>query len=806
MDINISLEQGKQFKKLQKNIATKTKIKEAYSNNYLNSVINNETKQFVSLQKKTKEGFDNINNTNTNDTPNITKPILTTPDVVEIQTLEQQYNSLIQQLSVKQQSILEEDRNYIDRTDKNQNKFLNNNIQLTDGSKGYVNNSGVVKWYGTEDVFNNTAGKNGCPSNNNMMSVNFAQNAEYQNPGASIPVDPALKVGSYMLNGQGCGNEGKNVYVSKMINSNKSTNIGCYNNTDGNAMIRYFTTNEAACKTFAINQGYKYYGLGDYDSNTNNGTCYFSNDKTSATQYGNATNINTPVAIWSTNTNGKGVSFLNISTEGSIQLCATDGSIIYETTKDKTCTKSYSISNKTDAKGNDIKKLSGTTLDNCKKTCYDNPQCAGFAMNNSTNSECWIKSNISKTSKKSNRDLYTKLPTKSNISNCVFFLTLQSDGNLCIYRGNSPQNNKGGGAVWCSMTNGKQQQANSDWLSTKGKYGKSFLTSGQTLSLGEWIGSDDGKMRLLLQQDGNLVLQTSINTPGCVTNPKDNMVYGNKGVISIYELEAGGIKNNMGKLGYVDDNSDLREYPASMIGNSNDYNIQQNTSYMPASGNDVINQSTVKNIDECQTACTNNNNCKGFMLAQSSNICVQYKNTNGSIFNGAQGYTFGERKPKLLNDASCGLDYTEIDTNQWQNYNKGEKMLSTTKCGYGLIRENTYQEMLDIQLNMLDVANKIVDKLNTIVTNTNNTINQGTDMNWANEQLTKYKQIQNSLANLQHKPTIVSSKQEGFLNMTDINGMLSDSNINVLAANYNYILWSIFALGLVTITLKHINK
>lgn len=55
MDINISLEQGKQFKKLQKNIASKTKIKEAYSNNYLNSVINNETKQFVSLQKKQKK-------------------------------------------------------------------------------------------------------------------------------------------------------------------------------------------------------------------------------------------------------------------------------------------------------------------------------------------------------------------------------------------------------------------------------------------------------------------------------------------------------------------------------------------------------------------------------------------------------------------------------------------------------------------------------------------------------------------------------------------------------------------------------
>lgn len=799
MDMNISLNQGKQFKKLQSKIKKDTVIKEAYtnkskenSNNYMENVINSQTMDFVSLQSF-KEGFENV----------------TTPVLSNLGVLQKQYDTLLSQLDLKEKAMIEGEKSYIDRTDKTKNKFLNKNIKLTDGTQGYVTDAGIVKWYGTNDVFNNTAGKNNCPSSNDTVPVNFGQTAEYQKNGATIPVDPNLLVGSYMLSGQSCGNEGKNVYVSQMISNTKSTNIGCYYNTDNKAMTTNINnTNVDNCKNMAIQGGYTYYGLGNYQADTQTGTCYLGKDKATVTQFGIAQNINTPVAIWSSNTQGKGVSFLTISTEGSLQLCATDGTVIYETTKDPSCTKSYSISNKKDSKGNDIKKLSGTTLDTCKKTCYDNPQCSGFAMNSSTNSECWLKSDVSKTSNKSDRTLYTKLPNKSQMANCVFFLTLQADGNVCIYKGSSPQNNKGGGAVWCTMTNGKQQQINNNWLSSKGKFGKSFLTTGQNLSLGEWVGSDDGKLQLILQQDGNLVLYTSTSSPSCITNTKDNMIYGNKGVVSIYELPSAGIKDNLGKLGYVDDNGDLHEYPNSMIGNSDNYNINQNTYYVPTT-NSILNSSNISSVDDCQKACSTNNNCKSFLHETTSNVCTQFNNNNGIIRPNTQGYTFGERKPKLLNDASCGLDYTEIDTNQWQNYNKGEQMMTTSKCGYGSIRENQYQEMLDIKLSMLDVANKLVDELNKLIAETNNNTQQVADTNWLNEQLTKYKIVQESLKDLRQPsvPTNNSnSTKESFMTMGDLQGMLNDSKINVLSYNYNYILWTIFAVGLGLITLKHITK
>jgi hypothetical protein len=43
-------------------------------------------------------------------------------------------------------------------------------------------------------------------------------------------------------------------------------------------------------------------------------------------------------------------------------------------------------------------------------------------------------------------------------------------------------------------------------------------------------------------------------------------------------------------------------------------------------------------------------------------------------------------------------------------------------------------------------------------------------------------------------------------NINDINGMLSDTDLIVLQENYSYILWSILAVGILTITLSTIKK
>jgi hypothetical protein len=48
--------------------------------------------------------------------------------------------------------------------------------------------------------------------------------------------------------------------------------------------------------------------------------------------------------------------------------------------------------------------------------------------------------------------------------------------------------------------------------------------------------------------------------------------------------------------------------------------------------------------------------------------------------------------------------------------------------------------------------------------------------------------------------------KEGLLTMNDANGMLSESDLLVLSGNYSYILWSILAVSIVTITLNIMKK
>ena len=48
--------------------------------------------------------------------------------------------------------------------------------------------------------------------------------------------------------------------------------------------------------------------------------------------------------------------------------------------------------------------------------------------------------------------------------------------------------------------------------------------------------------------------------------------------------------------------------------------------------------------------------------------------------------------------------------------------------------------------------------------------------------------------------------QGGFdINMNDVNSMLSDSDITILQSNYSYIMWSVLAVGLLSVTVNTVK-
>ena len=141
-------------------------------------------------------------------------------------------------------------------------------------------------------------------------------------------------------------------------------------------------------------------------------------------------------------------------------------------------------------------------------------------------------------------------------------------------------------------------------------------------------------------------------------------------------------------------------------------------------------------------------------------------------------------------------------------------MTSDTQCRNSIISQEEQKKYGDIisQLNIL--GNDIVLKMEKLYNQNNNNFKE---LNINSEQfkkdLEKYKltnlRIQKNINGLQN---FQSNNIEGMQNLSnsldfnDLNGMLSDSDLRVLQENYTYIMWSILAVGILTITINTMKK
>ena len=299
----------------------------------------------------------------------------------------------------------------------------------------------------------------------------------------------------------------------------------------------------------------------------------------------------------------------------------------------------------------------------------------------------------------------------------IYYLILQDDGNMCIYRGSGPNDNQG--LIWESKTNGQQQQSNPAYTAAKGKYGQNWIASGSGLSVGDWVGSTDGSTYLLMQSDGNLVLYTSGNSENC-QKMKDGNTGGGEGANALYELSEVGIPANLGKIGYVDSNSLLSIY--------GDSNIQQTTNGQPP----------------------------------------KLKNLPVGISN------------KIVN----------VDSLVFENYPKSDKLDNS----YGLANANTTQKQ------ELDQLKTRLDQISQQLSDNTGSLNSD-EIKVENQSTLQTKSIANYLK--EYKTTNEKIKNS---NSSNIIGIVNDSDINVLKENYNYLFWSILAVGTVLVTMNITKK
>ena len=181
-------------------------------------------------QKVQKEGF----TTNTDITSTNYKPVLINEytrmnrtnaqnqsDLSELQSLQSQYNDLLSQYSDLTNQIKGATQENIDRVSPN-NPYLSKNATLNNskgelpvissGTGGYVTSQGMFKSYPDDNTYSITSGKNGCPTD-------FIQNVELDK------YSKTFIQGKDMIAGQSCGNEGSDVYVSKLNDNPVGTYI-----------------------------------------------------------------------------------------------------------------------------------------------------------------------------------------------------------------------------------------------------------------------------------------------------------------------------------------------------------------------------------------------------------------------------------------------------------------------------------------------------------------------------------------------------------------------------------------------------
>lgn len=766
--------------------------------------------KFNKKQNKIKEGFDNIYSLKSQQVLDKTKKIT---DKSIIDNLKQTYQTTLDEYNVLLKGLSNDTREFIDRTSAN-NPYLNKYIRFTDGTISYVTNQGVAKPFNSMEIYNAVSGKNGCPSNNTLIQLNISYSSSYI-IGSIIPTTPQLIVGSPMVIGMSCGNEGTNVYTNSINNNPSSSYIGCYNDngTEGKAMTEVGNTTFNNCQQYTVDNGFQFFGAQDIklDGTIN---CSVSNDLSNSQKYGLAIEIQ-PIEIWSSNTAGKSGANMMLTTQGALSVIVNNVSVF------STPNFNSKPSNYFGCYGDNPNRA--MELINKGAQSYDNISCQQiaiqkgstyYALQNSTsgkNAECSVSDDLIQSRRYGKAGNCNKLSDGSysgggysnsiyqtDDATSIYYLMLQDDGNMCVYRGSGPNDNQGG--IWCAMTNGKQKNANNNYIASKGKYGSNWIPSGSSLAPGDFVGSNDGSIYLIMQNDGNLVLYTSDTTPGC-SQTSDGKKIGSIGENTIYKInnqegftiKESMVNNNLGKLSYIDGNSKLYTYPDSNIMLSGSYEFVDKVDSV---GNDIPGAAFGDaTVEKCKDRCNKMGECYGFAYDNINNACYpknkqMYPNGQSQMNPNISLYI---RNKKVINNPlGVSSVVKNIDTIKYANYTNSGKNVGDS---YGLYDATSVEQQ---NLNNLKTR---LDMLSKQIVNSTVDLDDGAkDINiQSRDNITG---LSNYLKD--YRDTNIKIKE--YSNNSNIDNIADDSNIKILQENYNYIFWSGLAVVVVLISTNILRK
>ena len=797
-NLSTSLNQGKKFKKYQKKII-KNLEKDIENVNSKEGFQINQNQLNISKNGLTSQTNNLINDNNFSSQEQT---------ISNLQTLYQntlnEYQTLIGQ-------ITSTTSNYFNRVGPN-NPYLNKTVHFTTGQLAYVTNQGVLKYIPSVDILNSI----NAPKP--FVEINLPWNNSWSTPGATIPSTPQLVSGTPVQLNQSLGNEGLNVFVNSLINNPSSTYQGCYADNTTSPLMTFVGGSPSSdssggsytysmCQQAAIDAGYTYFALQNVNSTTAQGYCAISNSQSTSTSLGNSMVPSGQTVLWSSNTSGQTGNTSTLTNTGALSVVNTTGQSIFSTPNS-----TAQPSNYLGCYGDKSKRA--MTMYNGGKKEYDLDQCqqaaasAGYQFfglqdsTSGTNAQCTLSNDFSQATEYGKEGNCTQISdgtwSGGGWSNAVYnttdpnsnyYLILQDDGNMCVYRGTGPNDNQG--TIWSSNTNGQLQDSNPAYAAANGKYGQNWIASGTTLAAGDFIGSTSGNMALIMQSDGNLVLYTFDMISNCQKMSDGNMGAG-AGGNALYSILQTSIPANLLKLAYIDQNSDLHSYPSNNIQYSNTYTTLSGTD---SAGNNISGGTSGNTtVSACQTSCNNNADCAGFSFSNSNNTCSlknssMYPNDKKQPSANVDLYIRNEQPitpPKGISNV-----VNNIDTISYQNYIVGSNQTQTQQ--YGLANATSGQKQKLTQLQTL------MDQLSSQLNSLTGKFSQGS-YNVETQLQTNNQGMQDYLHG------ILSSNKQATNFDTNVENMLKDSDIVVLQKNYNYLFWSILAVGTVLISMNIVKK
>jgi len=560
------------------------------------------------------------------------------------------------------------------------------------------------------------------------------------------------------------------IFSTPITSQFPSNYIGCYNDDDKNRRLQNnfgtgYTYNK--CRDEISKTSYLFFGLQNKQPD-NTGECWAGDDLNYITGLGKANNCSTNEGIsigggWS-----NAVYSTPSTTTSSNDVCPSD--YPYDAHDGKIC------------------------YNDKKYADQQSGPCDSWCTNDTTFGSGCGDPNLKLCSTNAS-------PDQTSSVNASFFLILTNSGNIEVYRGSGPLDKQE--LIWESKTSKQQRDVNPKYSAINGKTGTNWMPVGTVLNPGEFIGSTNGDTYLMMQNDGNVVLYTSVIESNCKS--LSNGIFGGSiGASAIYSVDLSTMGpnaissdniNSLNKLGYVSHGGKLHEFPNNKLSLDDNFIKRENyniTATTKTSSKLETIQDTTPEL--CQSACTSNDVCRAAVFNKTTNHCSihdAYDFDSELSPNPAINSYIRTRKPTIT-PPGVSNNIVHVDSVEYNNYRHGDDITTSSSFGLSLPINAPHKERIkQLSGELKLISNKIIQLTGQFSQNEQKTsLQMDNNTKKIDTYVNEYKQI--------HKQVLKTSKETN----NGLNNINKEYTITTVYEQYQYVFWTILVLILIVVIMK----